>query len=80
VISVRLNADVVVTGFAEQSFPRLLFDYHKGTLKSRYVQESDFTIENRVIPRRELLDKKRYITMNSLEAIRGCGLPCTFCA
>lgn len=75
-----MHADVVVTGFAEQSFPRLLFDYQKGILKPMYVQESDFTIENRVIPRRELLNKKHYITMNSLEAIRGCSLPCTFCA
>ena len=75
-----LHADVVVTGFAEQTFPQLLRDYKKGALKARYVQNSDFTIENRVIPKRELLNKKRYITMNSLEAVRGCSQPCTFCA
>ncbi|HEY5576355.1 MAG TPA: radical SAM protein [Clostridiaceae bacterium] len=76
----QLHADVVVTGFAEQTFPQLLRDYKKRTLKARYVQNSDFTIENRVIPKRELLNKKRYITMNSLEAVRGCSQPCTFCA
>lgn len=74
------HADVVVTGFAEQTFPQLLRDYRDGTLKPRYVQNSDFTIENKVIPRRELLNSKRYITMNSIEAIRGCSQPCTFCA
>ncbi len=75
-----LHADVVVTGFAEQTFPQLLRDYRDGKLKRRYDQNSDFTIENRVIPRRELLNKKKYITMNSLEAVRGCSQPCTFCA
>ncbi|MBS4030674.1 MAG: radical SAM protein [Clostridiales bacterium] len=74
------HADVVVTGFAEQSFPQMLLDYQNGTLKSRYIQDINFTINNRVTPRRELLNRKRYITMNSIEAVRGCSLPCTFCA
>lgn len=74
------HADVVMTGFAEQTFPQLLRDYRDGTLKPRYTQNSDFTMENKVIPRRELLNSKRYITMNSIEAIRGCSQPCTFCA
>ena len=76
----RQHADSVVTGFAEQSFPQLLLDYANGSLRERYIQESGFNLENRVIPRRELLNKKRYITMNSIEAVRGCTLPCTFCA
>jgi radical SAM superfamily enzyme YgiQ (UPF0313 family) len=74
------HADVVVTGFAEQSFPQMLMDYQSGTLKSRYTQGPNFSINNRVTPRRELLTKKRYITTNSVEAVRGCSLPCTFCA
>lgn len=74
------HADVVFSGFAEQSFPQMLRDYQNGCLQPRYSQGCDFTINNRVIPRRELLNKKRYITMNSLEAVRGCTLPCTFCA
>lgn len=74
------HADVVVTGFAEQSFPQMLQDYQNGTLKPRYIQDINFTINNRVTPRRELLNRKRYITVNSIEAVRGCSLPCTFCA
>jgi radical SAM superfamily enzyme YgiQ (UPF0313 family) len=74
------HADVVITGFAEQSFPQMLLDYQKGTLKPRYTQGQNFSINNRVTPRRELLNKKRYITVNSIEAVRGCSLPCTFCA
>jgi radical SAM superfamily enzyme YgiQ (UPF0313 family) len=75
-----LHSDAVVTGFAEQTFPQLLRDYSEVKLKPRYDQNSDFSIENRVIPSRELLNKKKYITMNSLEAVRGCSQPCTFCA
>jgi radical SAM superfamily enzyme YgiQ (UPF0313 family) len=75
-----LHADVVVTGFAEQTFPQLLRDYRQGSLQARYAQESNFTLRDRALPRRELLNKKRYITLNSLEAVRGCTLPCTFCA
>ena len=74
------HADVVVTGFAEQSFPQMLMDYKNGTLKSRYSQGPDFTMDHSVTPRRQLLTKKRYITINSIEAVRGCSLPCTFCA
>jgi radical SAM superfamily enzyme YgiQ (UPF0313 family) len=74
------HADVVMTGFTEQTFPEMLMDYKNGCLKPRYVQGCEYTINNRVIPRRELLNKKRYSTMNSVEAIRGCSLPCTFCA
>jgi radical SAM superfamily enzyme YgiQ (UPF0313 family) len=74
------HADAVVTGFAEQSFPKLLRDYRKGRLQPRYAQEADFTIANRVIPRRDLLNRRRYITVNTVEAVRGCTLPCTFCA
>ncbi|MGI6588375.1 MAG: B12-binding domain-containing radical SAM protein [Peptococcia bacterium] len=75
-----LHADVVMTGFTEQTFPQMLFDYLNHNLKPRYEQNHDFTIVGRPTPRRELLNKKRYITLNTLEAVRGCSLPCTFCA
>ncbi len=74
------HADVVMVGFTEQTFPQMLMDYKNNCLKSRYFQGDNFSIENRVIPKRELLNKKRYITLNSVEAVRGCSLPCTFCA
>lgn len=76
----QAHADAVMTGFAEQTFPRMLRDFHARSLRSRYAQNADFRIEGRPAPRRELLNKKRYITMNTVEAVRGCSLPCTFCA
>lgn len=75
-----LHSDSVVTGFAEFSFKQLLFDFASKQLKPLYTQESNYSIEGKPIPRRELLNKKRYITLNTLEAVRGCSLPCTFCA
>lgn len=74
------HADTLMIGFSEQIFPQMLHDYKQGTLKSRYVQNPDYTIQGKPTPRRELLNKKRYITMNSVEAVRGCAMPCTFCA
>lgn len=75
-----LHGDVVMTGFSEETFPRMLWDYRNGCLKSRYAQNPDYTIAGRPIPRRELLHKNKYITVNTVEAVRGCAHPCTFCA
>ena len=74
------HADAVVTGFAEQTFPQMLRDFQDGVLRPLYTQNHDFAIEGRPTPRRELLNPKKYITMNTVEAVRGCSLPCTFCA
>lgn len=75
-----LHADIVMTGFSEFTFPQMLRDFVNGAAKPRYRQSCDFTIAGRPIPRRELLNKKRYITTNSVEAVRGCNQPCSFCA
>lgn len=74
------HADVVFTGFSEQTFPLFIYDYIRGDYKERYCQNEDFTIVGKPIPRRELLNKKRYITTKTVEAIRGCSHTCSFCA
>ena len=74
------HADVVFTGFSEQTFPQFLRDYKAGHYQKFYHQNCDFSIAGRPTPRRELLNKKRYITINTVEAIRGCCHNCTFCA
>lgn len=74
------HADVVFTGFSEQTFPEFIYDYLKGCPKKLYCQNSDFTIAGRPTPRRELLNAKRYITTKTVEAIRGCSHTCSFCA
>ncbi len=74
------HADAVVTGFAENSWPRLLHDFAKGQMKRRYHQEDNFAFRRKTQPRRNLLRRWKYITTNSVEAVRGCHHACDFCA
>lgn len=74
------HANVVFTGFSEQTFPQFIHDYANGNYQKFYHQNEDFTIVGRPTPRRELLNSKRYITTKTVEAIRGCCHTCTFCA
>lgn len=53
----QAHADAVMTGFAEQTFPQMLRDFHACSLRQRYVQNVDYHIEGRPTPRRELLNK-----------------------
>ena len=74
------HADVVFTGFSEQTFPQFIHDFVKGSYQKFYHQNADYTIEGKPHPRRELLNPKRYITTKTVEAIRGCCHTCSFCA
>ncbi len=75
-----LHADAVMTGFSEQTFPKMLFDFATKALEPIYHQNDDYSIAQKPSPRRELLKKKKYITTATVEVIRGCAHPCTFCA
>lgn len=77
---VAQHADVVFTGFSEQTFPQFLRDYLKGEYQKFYHQNEDFTIVGRPTPKRELLKANKYITTKTVEAIRGCCHTCSFCA
>ncbi len=74
------HADAVMTGFSEQTFPQMLFDFKMKNLKPLYTQNKDYTIGGKPEPHRHLLKKKKYITTATVEVIRGCAHPCTFCA
>lgn len=73
------HADAIVTGFAERTWPRLLLDFAGHRLKPRYAQERDFVFAGMPEPRRDLLKKGRYITLNTVQATRGCLKHCDFC-
>ncbi|MDX2250292.1 MAG: radical SAM protein [Bacteroidia bacterium] len=77
-----LHADAIVTGYAEESWPELLHDFVAGRMKSRYDMKPDFSLgksELLPFPRRELLKKKKFLTINTFEATRGCVHNCDFC-
>ncbi|HDS09153.1 MAG TPA: B12-binding domain-containing radical SAM protein [Firmicutes bacterium] len=74
------HADSVVVGFAERSFPQLLRDYLHGCMKPMYIDTEQIPYSMIPLPRRELLNPKDYITLNTILATRGCPNNCRFCA
>jgi radical SAM superfamily enzyme YgiQ (UPF0313 family) len=73
------HADAIVCGYAEDTWPELLFDFAAGRLKPRYNQAPDLDLADRPFPLRHLLPKRRYLTNNVFEATRGCIHNCDFC-
>lgn len=73
------HADAICTGYAEESWPQLLRDFARGTLRSRYSQAADFRLTNLPFARRDLLDRSKFITQAVFEATRSCGHDCEFC-
>jgi predicted RND superfamily exporter protein/radical SAM superfamily enzyme YgiQ (UPF0313 family) len=77
---VAVHADAVVTGFAEESWPRLLREFAAtGKLAPRYQQEPKRPLVNLPIPRRDMLQLGKYLRIPVLQASRGCPNRCTFC-
>lgn len=74
------HADSIIVGLGEDTFPRALIDAKNNNLQKIYYQEKCTDIANRPLPRKDLLKKKKYITLNTVEAVRGCNHSCTFCA
>jgi radical SAM superfamily enzyme YgiQ (UPF0313 family) len=73
------HADAIVLGYAEESWPQLLRDFAAGALKPRYAEAPGYRFENVPEPRRDLLKRKGYITINTVQAVRGCPYRCNFC-
>jgi len=74
------HADSVVIGEAENIWPKLLEDYKNKNLKRFYKANSFVDLTNLPIPRRELLNKKIYLSTNVVQASRGCPQGCEFCS
>lgn len=73
------HADTVVTGYAEESWPQLLRDFVAGRMQPRYTQSSMLTLAGLPRPKRELLPWSRFISVQTIEATRGCIHQCEFC-
>jgi radical SAM superfamily enzyme YgiQ (UPF0313 family) len=73
------HADAIVTGYAERAWVELLRDFASGKLRRRYSYPTSRQLTGVPIARRDLLKKKRYATVNSIEATRGCPHKCEFC-
>lgn len=75
----KAHADAVVIGEAEGSWPQLIEDLKNGSLKPFYRQRERLRLENMVIPRRDLLNRSRYLVPDTVQTTRGCPFACSFC-
>ena len=73
------HADAICTGYAEENWPQLLRDFQAGVMKPRYDQAASFKLENLPFARRELFDKRHFLTQAVFEATRACAHDCEFC-
>src|SRR5262249_9568488 len=76
---VQPHADAIVVGYAEQSWPQLLRDFSAGKMRPRYDEGPGYRFANVPEPRRDLLKKDGYRTINTVQAVRGCPYKCNFC-
>lgn len=73
------HADAIVTGYAEEEWPRLLRDFAAGRLRRRYTQAPGLDLAGSPLPDRGVLPRHRYLTSDVFEATRGCVHDCDFC-
>jgi radical SAM superfamily enzyme YgiQ (UPF0313 family) len=74
----KQHADSVVLGMAEASWPRLLDDFKKGKLKPFYERDENFDVADVPPLRRDLIAINPLL--GAVQATRGCGNRCEFCA
>ena len=74
------HADAVCIGYAEKSWPQLLRDFAAGRMRSAYYQDQNFNF-SRDMPfaRRELFNRRDFLTQAVFEATRSCAHDCEFC-
>ena len=74
------EADAIVVGEAEDTWPGLLRDFEAGALRKVYRSSNSSDLAGLPVPRRDLLRKEDYITVNTVQATRGCPFSCEFCS
>jgi radical SAM superfamily enzyme YgiQ (UPF0313 family) len=71
--------DAVVVGEAEKVWGGLIEDFKKGRLKAFYKAEAYCSMKGIPAPRRDLLHREAYMTVNCVQTTRGCPHQCDFC-
>lgn len=72
------HADSVAIGIANRIWPKMLYDYKEGKLK-KFYKDDCINLQGLPIPRRDLLKKSGYISINTVQAVYGCPYKCEFC-
>ncbi len=73
------HADATVIGYAEDTWPQLLYDLAAEQMRPRYTQAPDLSLAGLPRPRRDLLRRFSYSTIHTFEATRACVHHCDFC-
>jgi len=71
--------DAVVVGHAYETWPRLLKDFADGRLRPFYHPPAKIDFSKIPEPDRTAFAGKRFITLNSTQAVFGCPHDCEFC-
>lgn len=72
------EVDHLVLNEAETTLPNFLKDLAEGRAEHLYISESFPNLKNTPIPLWELVEMKRYVSMN-IQYSRGCPFSCEFC-
>lgn len=72
------HADTIFLGPGEDTWPQFLDDYRQGRPGTRY-QSVIRSLDNMPAPRRDLIDRRRYLVPNTVVVTRGCPHHCDFC-
>jgi radical SAM superfamily enzyme YgiQ (UPF0313 family) len=75
------HADAVAIGEGELLWPRILDDFRRGRLQTRYEQapRARYDFSNSPLPRYDLPDPEKYNRF-PVQTSRGCPFKCEFCA
>jgi radical SAM superfamily enzyme YgiQ (UPF0313 family) len=74
------HADAVAIGEAEAVWPQILSDFERSDLKSFYKAPDFCSLERLPIPKRDLLNRRAYFFVNTIQTTRGCPFNCSFCS
>ena len=75
-----LHADAIVVGEAEPVWQDILVDLTRDSLQTRYQNDRYCNMEGLPFPRRDLLSRNHYLTVNTVQTARGCPNDCSFCS
>lgn len=74
------HCDAIVTGEAEESWPRLVADFEAGRMQRHYRMEQFPPLDQYKPPRVDLLSEDAYMTRQCTFTTRGCHFDCEFCS
>jgi radical SAM superfamily enzyme YgiQ (UPF0313 family) len=74
------QADAICTGYAEETWPQLLRDFAAGCLRKAYHQSVNPVFSSDMpFARRDLFDRRDFLSQAVFEATRSCAHDCEFC-